>query len=37
MHLEDEAGNWSEKLEGNDHLGDVRINGRVILKWPQIN
>jgi len=32
MHLEDEAGNWSEKLEGNDHLGDVRINGRVILK-----
>jgi len=32
MHLEDEAGNWSEKPERNDHLGDVRINGRVILK-----
>jgi hypothetical protein len=32
MHLEDEAGNWSEKREGNDHLGDVKINGRVILK-----
>jgi len=34
MHLEDKAGNWSEKQEGNDHLGDVRINGRVILKRP---
>jgi hypothetical protein len=33
MHAsEDGAGNWSEKLEGNDHLGYVRINGRVILK-----
>jgi hypothetical protein len=34
MHLEDEAGNRSEKLEGTDHLGDVRISGRVILKQP---
>jgi hypothetical protein len=34
MHLEDEAENWSEKLEGNNHLGDVRISGRVILKRP---
>jgi hypothetical protein len=32
MHVEDEAGNWSGKLEGNDRLGDVKINGRVILK-----
>jgi hypothetical protein len=32
IYLEDEAGNWSEKLEGNDCLGDVRINGRVIIK-----
>jgi len=32
MNLEDEAGNWSEKLEQNDHVGDVRINGRIILK-----
>jgi hypothetical protein len=31
-HLEDEAGNWSEKLEGNDRLGDIRIIGREILK-----
>jgi hypothetical protein len=32
MHLEYEVENWSEKLEGNDHLGDTRISGREVLK-----
>jgi hypothetical protein len=24
---------WSENLMGNDHLGDVDLDGRIILKW----
>jgi hypothetical protein len=24
---------WSEKLKGRNHLGDIGVDGRVILKW----
>jgi hypothetical protein len=24
---------WSENLEGRDHLGDLGVDGRIILEW----
>ena len=30
---EEYTGSWWENLRERDHLGDPRVNGRIILRW----